>query len=312
VNTGTPVRASTAAMVERTLAAQRTSASLVRDYLSLAKVRTIGPHLLTATSAMLIAAEGRPPLHTLGLTLVGGGLVAAASNTLNCYLDRGLDARMRRTRSRPLPAGRIDPRSALTYGLITGMLGLLILVRFVGLAAAVLAFAALIYYVFAYTMLLKRRAPWNVLIGSGAGALTPLIGWVAVADRLTAAPFLLSAVIVLWTLPHFWALAIFRSGEYQRAGVRVLPSRGVTAGTVACSVLTAGVSLLLAWVARLDLFYLGTAAVLGTGFVFLALQMRRRGRLSEAKRFYRYSIVYITLLFVAMIVTEVPLPGIRQ
>jgi protoheme IX farnesyltransferase len=304
----TATRAATAAPT-RAAAAERTSAAVLRDYLSLAKARAIVPHLITATSAMFLAAGGAPPLRTLLATLVGGGLVAAASNTLNCYLDRGLDARMARTRSRPLPAGRIAPLQALTFGLVLGVVGLLILARFVGLPAATLAFIALVYYVFPYTLFLKKRAPWNVLIGSGAGALTPLIGWVAVTDRLSATPFLLAAIIVLWTLPHFWALAAFRRADYEQAGIKALPSKGVTVATIACSVLLVGVSLALGPVAGLGFVYLGVAAVLGAGFLYLALRVRQRERLSAAKRFYSYSIFYIAFLFVAMIATAMPSAG---
>jgi len=285
----------------------RTSTAVLRDYLRLAKPRAILPHLITAASAMFLAAKGIPPLHTLLLTLIGGGLVAAASNTLNCYFDRELDGRMARTRSRPLPAGRITPHQALTFGIVTGAVGLLILGQFVGLAAAILAFVALVYYVFAYTLFLKWHAPWNVLIGSGVGGITPLIGWVAVTNRLAATPFLLSAIIILWTLPHFWSLAVFRRTDYEQAGIKALPSKGVTATTITCSLLLVAVSLVLAWAADLGFFYLGIASVLGAGFLYLALRMSQGEALSAARRFHSYSILYVAVLFVAMIASEMAL-----
>jgi protoheme IX farnesyltransferase len=287
----------------------RTSTGVLRDYLRLTKPRSILPHLITAASAMFLAVKGMPPLHTLLLTLIGGGLAAAASNTLNCYFDRDLDRHMARTRSRPLPAGRIRPQQALTFGVVTGAVGLLVLGRFVGLAAAILAFIALVYYVFAYTLFLKWRAPWNVLIGSGVGGLTPLIGWVAVTNRLAATPFLLSAIIVLWTLPHFWSLAVFRRGDYEQAGIKALPPKGVGAMMTTSSILLVVVSLLLAPAADLGFFYLGIASVLGAGFLYLALQMNRREPLSRAWRFHSYSIIYIALLFIAMIANEVAKTG---
>ena len=287
----------------------RGSTTVVRDYSRLAKPRAILPHLITASSAMFLAVKGVPPLHTLLLTLIGGGLVAAASNTLNCYFDRELDGRMARTRSRPLPAGRITPQQALSFGIGIGAVGLLILGEFVGLIAAILAFIALVYYVFAYTLFLKSRAPWNVLIGSGAGGLTPLIGWAAVTDRLAATPFLLSAIIILWTLPHFWSLAVFRRTDYEQAGINALPLKGVTVTTITCSVLLMAVSLWLARAADLGFFYLGVASVLGAGFLYLAFQMSQRERLSAARRFHSYSILYITFLFLAMIANEVVLTG---
>jgi protoheme IX farnesyltransferase len=288
---------------------ERTSATVLWDYLRLAKPRAILPHLITAASAMFLAVKGVPPLYTLFLTLIGGGLVAAASNTLNCYFDRELDRRMARTRSRPLPAGRITPQQALTFGIVIGAVGLLILDRFAGVTAAILAFVALVYYVFAYTLFLKWRAPWNVLIGSGVGGLTPLIGWAAVTNRLAATPFLLSAIIILWTLPHFWSLAVSRRTDYERAGIKALPPKGVTAMTITSSILLVVVSLLLAPAAHLGFIYLGVASVLGAGFLYLALQMKQQEPSSTAWRFHSYSIFYVAFLFVAMIANEVAMTG---
>lgn len=260
---------------------------------------------------MFLAVKGTPPLSTLWLTLIGGGLVAAASNTLNCYFDRELDTRMVRTRSRPLPAGRIAPHQALTFGVVIGALGLVILGRFVDSPAAILAFIAFVYYAFAYTLFLKWRPPWNALVGSGVGGLTPLIGWVAVTDRLAATPFLLSAVIIVWTLPHFWSLAVFRRADYERAGIRMLPPRGATAMIVTSSILLVALSLLLAPVAGLGLFYLGVASVLGAGFLYLAVHMSQREPSSTARRFHLYSILYVSCLFIAIIVNEVVVTGGR-
>jgi protoheme IX farnesyltransferase len=279
----------------------RTSTTVLLDYVALSKPRSILPHLITATAAMCLAVKGIPPLHTLWLTLIGGGLVAAASNTLNCYFDRELDKRMTRTRSRPLPSGRIAPQQALAFGVVIAAVGLVVLSRFVGLPAGILAFVALVYYVFAYTLFLKVRTPWNVLIGSGVGGLTPLIGWVAVTDRLAATPFLLSGVIVLWTMPHFWSLAVFRRADYERAGIKALPLKGVHAATIGSSALLVAISLLLAPVAGLGLFYVGVASALGVGFLYLALRMNQRQPLSNAWRFHSYSIFYICVLFVAII-----------
>jgi protoheme IX farnesyltransferase len=169
-------------------------------------------------------------------------------------------------------------------------------------AAAVLAVIALVYYVLPYTLWLKRRTYWSVIIGSGIGAMTPLIGWVAVTNRIEPAPFLLSAIIILWTLPHFWTLAVFRQNDYEQAGLSVLPPKGVAAWIIACSFSLVAVTLLLAPAADLGLFYLVTALVLGAGFLYLALRMNRREPLRTAWRLYGYSIFYIALLFGAMIV----------
>ncbi len=275
------------------------------DYLRLGKPVAILPHLITAASTMFLAVNGLPPLSTLILTLLGGGLVAAAANTFNCYFDRELDKRMDRTRLRPLPAGRVSPYQALTFGIITGTAGLLILGQFVGLATAALAFFALFYYACAYTLLLKTHTPWSILIGSGVGAITPLIGWIAVTKSVEATPLILSLIIILWTLPHFWALAIFRHKDYEKAGLRVMPRSSVNVWIITSSILLACVTILLKLVAGLGLFYLLIAIVLGLGFIFLALGLRHTGHLSKARRLYMYSIFYIALLFIVIIIDRI-------
>jgi protoheme IX farnesyltransferase len=284
-----------------TLAMGHTSKVALKDYLRLTKPRAILPHFITATSAMCLAVSGLPQLNTLLLTLAGGGLVAAGSNTLNCYFDHELDGRMARTRCRPLPAGRLRPRQALVFGMSTGLVGLVVLGQFVNLAAAILAAAALVYYALIYTLLLKRHTRWSVLIGSGAGAITPLIGWVAVTSRIESTPFILSAIIILWTLPHFWTLAIFRRSDYEQAGLRVLPAGGVNSWIIACSLLLVATTLLFVPAAGLSYFYLGTASVLGSVFLYLALRMSRSKTLQTAWQLYSYSIFYISVLFGAMI-----------
>jgi len=270
-------------------------------YLRLAKPRGILPHFITAAAAMFMVAGDMPRASTLGFTLMGGGLVAAAANTLNSYLDRDIDALMERTRHRPLPSGQVRPIHALAFAAATGLAGVLILGGLVNWVAAALATAALLYYILPYTLWLKRRTYWSAVIGSGAGALPPLIGWAAVTTQLTLTPFLLSLIIMLWTIPHFWALAVFRRSDYQRAGLAVLPRRGASAWIITCSSLLAGTSLLLAPVAHLGLFYLGAASLLGAGFWYLAIRMKH-GEPPPAHRFYAYSICYMALLFGAMIV----------
>jgi heme o synthase len=286
-------------------AIQRVSAGNWIDYLRLGKPVAIIPHLITAASAMFLAVNGPPPLSTLILTLLGGGLVAAGANTINCYFDRELDKQMARTRLRPLPAGRLSPYQALTFGIITGAAGLLMLGQFVGLATAALALFALFYYACVYTLLLKTHSPWSILIGSGVGAITPLIGWIAVTRNIEATPFILSIIIVLWTLPHFWALAIFRQKDYEKAGIRVMPRNGVNVWIITSSILLVAVTILLKLVASLGLFYLLIAIVLGLGFIFLAMGLKHTGSLSKAWRLYVYSIFYIALLFTVIIVDRV-------
>ena len=281
---------------------EQTGTETIRDYVNLAKPRTVLPHLITAAAAMFLAAKGLPPGSTLLFTLVGGGLVASASNVLNCYFDRDLDGMMLRTHYRPLPAGRLKPYQALAFGIIISFLGLFILSRFVGLAPAILAAGALVYYVLVYTLLLKQRTYWSTVVGSGIGAIPPLIGWIAVTGTVEPTALLLSVIILLWTMPHFWALAIFRRSEYQQAGIRVIPEREAVRWIKILSIALVIATLLLVPTGHLGLLYLATASLLGFGFLYLAMRLRNGETTNSAQRLYFYSIVYLTLLFVAIIV----------
>jgi len=283
-----------------TTLAIRTKRVAAVSYLRVARPRTILPHLITATAAMFLAAGGMPPLATLSLTLAGGGLLAAAANTFNSYFDRDIDRLMMRTRHRPLPSGELAPERARFFGIGLGLAGIFIL-GFVGWLAALLAVIALACYILPYTLWLKRRSYWGTIIGSGAGALPPLIGWVAVAHRLEPAPFLLAATIIFWTMPHFWALAIFRRADYTRAGLKMLPEKGAIWWIVVCCLLTVIISLILVPLAGMGNFYLTAATVLGAGLLFLAVRTSER-KPGTAQNLYRYSITYIALVFAAMII----------
>lgn len=280
--------------------ASQVKAAAVRDYLGLAKPGSVAAHLVTAAAAMFLAAGGTPYPMTLLFTLVGGGLVAGGSNALNCYLDRDLDALMARTRRRALPAGRLEAGRALAFGVALAIAGLLILDRLVSPYAAGLAALALVYYVLVYTLWLKRRTAWSAVIGCAVGAFPPLVGWVAVTGGLTLTPFLLSAVIALWTMPHVWALALSRRGEYDGAGVAV-PRTGVAVkATLAASVALVGASLALAAAGGLGVLYWAVAGGAGLHFVYLAGRLWR-DRPGAARRLYAYSIVYLVLLFGAVL-----------
>lgn len=282
--------------------AEQLSTAALGDYISLAKPRVVLLHLITAAAAMFLAAgSGLPSAATLLFTLAGGGLMAGASNTLNCYFDCDIDGRMARTRKRPLPAGRLKPNQALAFGVITGSASLLILSSLVGWIAGMLAATALVYYVLVYTVWLKRRTYWSAVIGSGAGAVPPLVGWVAVTNRIELTPFLLFAVIWLWTPPHFWSLAIFRRHEYEAAGVGVLPTHMAARWSMVCSGLLVLATLLLVPVAGLGLLYFTIAVLLGAGFLILGSLLRLAEPSRAAKHLYAYSIIYVVLLFAAMI-----------
>jgi protoheme IX farnesyltransferase len=276
------------------------SAGSVQDYVNLTKPRVVLLHLLTAAAAMFLAAEGRPPDSILVGVLAGGGMTAGAANIFNCYFDRDIDSTMERTRNRPLPSGRVSPAEALAFGAVSGLAGLAILYQLVSLTAALLALGAMVYYVIIYTVWLKRRTRWSSLAGSGAGAFPPLIGWTAVTGRVEMLPFLLFALIILWTPPHTWSLGFFRRQDYARAGLPVVPGRHGPLWIIIFSLALGALSLFLATAAGLGAVYLGAASTLGLGLLALAVRLQLRPGSREARVLYFYSIFYLATLFGTM------------
>jgi protoheme IX farnesyltransferase len=273
-----------------------------KDYFWLMKPRTVLLHLVTAATSMFLAAKGSPPISILLFVLIGGGLMASASNVLNCFFDRDIDKLMERTHSRPLPAGRISPSQALIYSALLGLAGFFVLTRFVNLVVAMLALGALLYYILIYTLWLKRRTCWSSIIGSGIGAFPTLIGWYAVIGRFEATPLLLSATIIFWTAPHFWSLVIFQQPDYNLAGIKAIPTRNVR-GWIGCfSWLLVGTSLAIKPVAHLSSFYLGTASILGIILIVLVGYLQYKKDSRSARQLYWYSVIYLTVLFASLLV----------
>ncbi|MDQ6883261.1 MAG: heme o synthase, partial [Candidatus Dormibacteraeota bacterium] len=202
---------------------RRPARDVVLDYVSLAKPRIIVLLLITALGGMMIASRGWPATGLVLLTLVGGALAAAGAGAINCWIDRDIDGEMYRTRRRPIPDGRIAPSHALTFGITLGLLAFLILAFGVNVLAATLAAGGLLFYVFVYTLWLKRSTAQNIVIGGAAGAVPPLVGWAAVTHSIDLTALYLFAIIFLWTPPHFWALALRIQGDYARVGVPMLP-----------------------------------------------------------------------------------------
>ncbi|MCU1614872.1 MAG: protoheme farnesyltransferase, partial [Frankiales bacterium] len=196
---------------------------IAADYAALTKPRIIELLLVTTVPTMLLAAHGHPAARLVAVTLVGGTLAAASANVLNCYLDRDIDALMRRTARRPLHRHAITPLGALVFGLLLGVAALILLALTTNVLSAILAGAAIAFYVGVYTAVLKRRTSSNIVWGGAAGCMPVLIGWSAVTDSLAWAPVVLFAVVFLWTPPHFWALAIRYRDDYANAGVPMLP-----------------------------------------------------------------------------------------
>jgi heme o synthase len=277
-----------------------------QDYANLTKPRVISLLLLTTVTAMLIAGDGVPPASVILLTLLGGYLAAGGAGVLNCYLDGDIDALMSRTRRRPIPDGRIAPHKALLFGLILSLLSFIILWWGANLLAAVLATLGILYYVVIYTMVLKRRTTQNIVIGGAAGAIPPLVGWAAVTGSLDLTAAWLFLIIFFWTPPHFWALALVRRAEYAKAGVPMLPVVRGPAATrlqiVVYSVILMGLSLLPVLWGPLGALYAAVAVTSGSWFVFSAVQLWRRPGSQATWRLYRYSLLYLALLFVAMVI----------
>ena len=273
-------------------------------YVSLTKPRIISLLLITTIPAMILAEQGMPPWWLIAATVLGGTLAAGGANAINCYIDRDIDAVMLRTQGRPLPLGKIEPAHALVFALALEALAFLVLAASSNLLAASLAIAATAFYVFVYTLWLKRTSRQNIVIGGAAGAVPPLVGWAAVTGSLEAAPLVLFAIIFVWTPPHFWALSIKYRDDYARARVPMLPvvaSLDETKTQIfwyAAALLP--VSLLLVPTAGLGWIYLASALVLGAGFIVEAWRLRRDDRPGAAMGVFRYSIYYLGLLFFAM------------
>ncbi len=276
----------------------------LRAYVALTKPRVIELLLITTVPAMVVAQQGVPSLLKIVYTVVGGTLAAGGANAVNMWFDRDIDAVMKRTQNRPLVTGDVSPQSALVFAIGLEFVAFAMLWSAVNLLSALLALSAALFYVFIYTMWLKRNSSQNIVIGGAAGAVPALVGWAAVTDRLSLAPVLMFAIIFLWTPPHFWALAFRYKDDYSKANVPMLPSvasfKNTSNQILAYSVVLTVVTLLLGPVAHLGVIYDVSALVLGLGFIFYAAALRRSGSPKTAMRVFSYSISYLTLLFVAM------------
>ncbi len=291
---------------------RRTPGQTLAAYVALTKPRIIELLLVTTVPTMFLAADGVPPLSLVVATLVGGTLAAGSANTLNCFLDRDIDAVMHRTERRPLATGIVNPREALVFGIVLGVLSVAVLAATVNRLAAALALGAILFYVLGYTIGLKRRTAQNIVWGGAAGCMPVLIGWVAVRGRLDWTPLVLFLVIFFWTPPHYWPLSMRFRDDYVAAGVPMLPvvagSRQVARQIVAYSWVMVAVSLLLWPVAGMTFVYAVVAGVLGAVFLLEAHRLHRRANAGASSatlapmRLFHWSITYLTLLFVAVAV----------
>jgi heme o synthase len=283
--------------------------STVGAYVALTKPRIIELLLVTTLPTMVVAQHGLPPVWLMAATLVGGALAAGGANAINMVVDRDIDRLMNRTKNRPLVTGAMTPTAALVFALTLEVAAFVELWLAVNLLSAVLAVSATLFYVFVYTLWLKRRSSQNIVIGGAAGAVPVLVGWAAVTDSLAWAPVVMFAIIFIWTPPHFWSLAVKYKDDYQAADVPMLPvvasMKRTTTEIVYYTVALVAVSFLLGPVAHLGWIYMVTAALTGAGFLYLVTRLwglAQHGQVTgrDAMRVFGYSITYLTVLFVAM------------
>jgi protoheme IX farnesyltransferase len=292
-----------------TLQGQRAGWSTIGAYVALTKPRIIELLLVTTLPTMVVAKHGLPSVWLMVATLVGGTLAAGGANAINMVVDRDIDALMNRTKKRPLVTGAMSPRAALIFALTLEVAAFVELWLAVNLLSAILAVSATLFYVFVYTLWLKRRSTQNIVIGGAAGAVPVLVGWAAVTNSLSWAPIVLFAIIFIWTPPHFWSLAVRYKEDYAAADVPMLPvvasMKRTTREIVLYTVALVAVSLLFGPVAHLGWTYMVAAAVLGGGFLFMTARLwnlarGERATGKDAMRVFSYSITYLTVLFVAM------------
>jgi protoheme IX farnesyltransferase len=276
---------------------------LVADYIELTKPKVQSLLLLTTITTMEVA--GSPSVSKIGLTCLGGYLSAGGAGAVNHYYDRDIDARMRRTANRPIPSGRVAPRSALIYGCVLAALSFVLMSLTINLLAASLAFVGFAGYVGVYTVWLKRRTPQNIVIGGAAGAMPPLVGWAATRGSLSWTAVYLFAIVFYWTPPHFWALSLLMKDEYAKVGVPMMP---VVRGEHETRRQILLYTLLLYAVTQLPFcaggfggIYLVASMALGGAFIAGAVWLYRRADRRTALRLYLFSLAYLALLFAAMV-----------
>ncbi|MDC0359412.1 heme o synthase [Acidimicrobiales bacterium] len=283
-------------------------------FIALTKPRIIELLLISTVPTMIVADHGVPSIWLMVATVVGGTLAAGGANAYNMYIDRDIDALMERTKGRPLVTGEVTPREALVFATAIEVTSFIWLWGFVNLLSAALAIAATLFYVFVYTIWLKRTSKRNIVIGGAAGAAPVLIGWSAVTNSLDWAPIVLFAILFYWTPPHFWALAIRYRDDYAAANVPMLPVvetiRTVAVRMLLYTLVLWALTLVFAPVANMGVIYIVSAVVLGGVFTAMAVQVLRNPDPKVAMRMFGYSISYITLLFGAMALDEIVRNGV--
>ena len=281
----------------------------ISSYLDLMKPHVTVLLLGTTVAAMAIAYQGLPPLGLVLATLLGGAMAAGSANCINCYIDRDIDQIMGRTQRRSLPSGRVQPTQALVFGIALGFGSFIILTLFVNLLSALLACSAILFYIFVYTMWLKRSSAQNIVIGGAAGAVPVLVGWVAVTGTLTLPAIWLFAIIFYWTPPHFWALSLLIQKDYEKASIPMLPvvmgERETRKQILLYSLLLLAVTMILFAMHAMGYFYLLVALLLGGILIYMAIRLIRDQTKKWARTLFWYSNCYLALIFAAMVIDRV-------
>jgi protoheme IX farnesyltransferase len=281
----------------------------ISNYIDLMKPHVTVLLLGTTVAAMAIADRGLPPLGLVLATLLGGAMSAGSANCINCYIDRDIDQVMGRTQRRSLPSGKVQPTQALIFGLALGVGSFIILMVFVNLLSALLATSAILFYVFVYTIWLKRTSAQNIVIGGAAGAVPVLVGWAAATNTITLPAIWLFAIIFYWTPPHFWALSLLIQKDYEKAHIPMMP---VVMGEPETrkqiflySLLLLAVTLVLFAMGAMGYLYLAAALILGGILLYMAVRLLRDKTKKWARTLFWYSNCYLAMIFAAMVVDRV-------
>src|SRR5947209_6830792 len=281
----------------------------ISNYVDLMKPHVTVLLLGVTAAAMAIAKQGLPPLGLLIPTLVGGAMAAGSANCINCYIDRDIDLIMGRTQRRSLPSGRVEPQHALVFGIIMGVGSFVIFVAFVNLLSAILACSAILFYVFVYTIGLKRTSTQNIVIGGAAGAVPVLVGWAAITNTITLPAIWLFAIIFYWTPPHFWALSLLIQKDYEKARIPMLPvvmgEHETRKQIFLYSLLLLAVTLVLFAMREMGYFYLVVAVILGAILIYMSIRLLRDQTKRWARTLFWYSNCYLALIFAAMVLDRI-------
>lgn len=285
------------------------AANLLKAYVDLTKPRIIVLLLFTALGGMFLAAQGTPDVLTVVMVLIAGTLASAGANALNQWFDRDIDEAMKRTSKRPVVVGTIPNAHAIAFGVITNIVAFALLSSMVNVLSAVLTLCATLFYVLVYTMALKRTSTQNIVIGGAAGAIPPAVGWVAITGSLDLPAIYLFAIVFFWTPPHFWALSLLLKDDYASANVPMLP---VVAGVdvtkksiLLYTILMLALTTMFALTGAVGMVYLVSSVALGALFIYFAWRLIRRAGIEGAKPLYLYSLLYLAVLFLAIIADSI-------